>query len=181
MSKSVLLSIKPKWCEKISSGRKTIEVRKNKPTMEVPFKVLIYCTKAGKSLVCDDEDGKLYYNPKCSNMNDIILNGKVIGEFICDRIEDYRFDWATFTAYGTKQFIVRDKSLREICLSRSQFNDYGITDKGNVEALFGWHISNLKIYDKPKDLSDFSKFGFGQKVPLKRPPQSRCYIGGVKK
>ena len=28
MSKAVMLSIRPKWCEKIASGEKTIEVRK---------------------------------------------------------------------------------------------------------------------------------------------------------
>ena len=28
MSKAVLISIKPKWCEKIACGEKTIEVRK---------------------------------------------------------------------------------------------------------------------------------------------------------
>ena len=28
MSKAVMLSVHPKWCEKIASGEKTIEVRK---------------------------------------------------------------------------------------------------------------------------------------------------------
>ena len=36
--KAVLMSIKPKWCEKIFSGEKTIEVRKTAPK-ETPFKV----------------------------------------------------------------------------------------------------------------------------------------------
>lgn len=43
--KSVLISIQPKWCELIASGKKTIEVRKTKPKLETPFKVYIYCTK----------------------------------------------------------------------------------------------------------------------------------------
>ena len=40
--KSVFLSIQPKWCELIESGRKTIEVRKTKPKIETPFKCYIY-------------------------------------------------------------------------------------------------------------------------------------------
>lgn len=43
--KSVLISIHPKWCEKIANGEKTIEVRKTKPKLDTPFKCYIYCTK----------------------------------------------------------------------------------------------------------------------------------------
>lgn len=42
--KSVLISIQPRWCELIASGKKTIEIRKTKPKLETPFKVYIYCT-----------------------------------------------------------------------------------------------------------------------------------------
>ena len=45
MSKAVLISIRPKWCEKIASGEKTIEVRKTRPKLHTPFKCYIYCTK----------------------------------------------------------------------------------------------------------------------------------------
>ena len=44
MSKAVMLSIRPKWCEKIISGEKTVEVRKTRPKLETPFKCYIYCT-----------------------------------------------------------------------------------------------------------------------------------------
>lgn len=72
MSKSVMLSIRPKWCEKIASGEKTIEVRKTKPKLDTPFKCYIYCTQSGVAL---GAWGK---------------HGKVIGEFTCDRI--YKID-----------------------------------------------------------------------------------------
>lgn len=53
--KCVMLSIRPKWCEKIASGEKTIEVRKSAPK-EVPFKCYIYCTKAkSKWRLCNSE------------------------------------------------------------------------------------------------------------------------------
>ncbi len=47
MSKAVMLSVRPKWCEKIASGEKTIEVRKTRPKLETPFKCYIYCTIDG--------------------------------------------------------------------------------------------------------------------------------------
>lgn len=43
--KSVMISIKPKYCELIASGKKTVEVRKTRPKIETPFKCYIYCTK----------------------------------------------------------------------------------------------------------------------------------------
>ena len=45
MSKAVLISIRPKWCELIASGKKTIEIRKTRPKIETPFKCYIYCTR----------------------------------------------------------------------------------------------------------------------------------------
>lgn len=62
---AVLISIRPKWCEKIISGEKTIEVRKTRPKLATPFKCRIYCTKGRQ---------------------DMGRNGKVIGEFTCDEI-----------------------------------------------------------------------------------------------
>ena len=43
--KSVMLSIQPKYCALISSGAKTVEIRKTKPKSKTPFKCYIYCTK----------------------------------------------------------------------------------------------------------------------------------------
>ena len=48
--KSVLISIQPKWCERIADGSKTIEVRKTKPKLDTPFKVYIYCTEEKRLL-----------------------------------------------------------------------------------------------------------------------------------
>ena len=97
--KSVMLSIRPKWCEKIASGEKTIEVRKTKPKLETPFKCYIYCTveMAGHDAlwVLDAPTREKYSlvavsayleTPEGANKG----NGKVIGEFTCDRI--YKID-----------------------------------------------------------------------------------------
>lgn len=154
---AVLISIHPKWCELIASGKKTVEVRKTKPKLETPFKCYIYCTK-----------GETIYLPR-----DIFgkesLNGKVIGEFVCDRIYDLRYLPKEY--YGKPVGTFEQFICENSCLSCDDIKAYG---KG--KAVYGWHISELKIYDKPRELSEFSKYGFGRPVPLKRPPQSWMYV-----
>ena len=44
--KSVLLSLKPEWWEKIRSHEKTLEIRKSRPMdVELPVRVIVYATK----------------------------------------------------------------------------------------------------------------------------------------
>ena len=90
MSKAVLFSIHPKWCEKIVNGNKTIEVRKTRPKLDTPFKCYIYCTKdkhlafmqnrfGTKLIACMDAETAI-------PVGGAVGNGKIIGEFTCDRI-----------------------------------------------------------------------------------------------
>lgn len=44
--KAVLLSIQPKWCGLIASGKKTIEVRKTRPKIETPLSVTYISLRA---------------------------------------------------------------------------------------------------------------------------------------
>ena len=129
MMKSVLIAIRPQWAEKIAKGIKTIEVRKTAPK-EVPFKAYIYCTKEKKQ---DD----IIWAGVCGDRGK--WNGRVIGEFICNNASelDYVYYWNNGYEFAT-------------CLTYRQVADYG---KG--KTLYGWHISDLKIYDKPKELSEF--------------------------
>lgn len=167
MMKSVLIAIRPQWVEKIASGQKTIEVRKTAPK-EVPFKAYIYCTKEKKQ---DD----IIWAGVCGDRGK--WNGRVIGEFICNNASelDYVYYWNNGYEFET-------------CLTYRQVADYG---KG--KTLYGWHISDLKIYDKPKELSEFRKpcdrfldcctcrrlvrneyMSCDNKIT--RPPQSWCYV-----
>lgn len=134
---SVIVSIKPEWIEKIIRGEKTIEVRKSAPK-EVPFRAYIYCTKSKEYEVTVDEvrdDGKeRHHNGK----------GKVVAMFVCDRVDKY-----TFSHYEA-EYRVTHVEQEAMCLNQLELIRYG---KGN--RLYGWHISNLKIYDKPKELSEF--------------------------
>lgn len=146
---SVLISIKPEWCEKIANGKKTIEVRKSAPK-EVPFKAYIYCTRITDKKHCSDEvDVGMWKG-----------NEHVIGEFICDRIDEYKYVYCDHPEIGypvgydcgDNWYDIDDEDLQKACLTEEEFKRYG-----NCKPLYGWHISDLKIYDKPKELSEFHK------------------------
>ena len=132
--KSVLISIRPQWVEKIASGEKTIEVRKTAPK-EVPFKAYIYETKHATEMPWVDEDGHFIYKGR----------GQVIGEFVCDKILEIK----VFKNGAIENFWFYN--LDKSCLSFDEMGAY--IGKGNIG--YGWHISDLKIYDKPKELSMF--------------------------
>ena len=162
--KSILISIQPKWCELIANGKKTIEVRKTRPKIETPYKCYIY-KSFGKRKDCFAREIQKYFN--C---------GKVIGEFVCDEIiEDKR---------GENTDVFSKFAL----LSLDEQKKYG-----KNKPLYGWHISDLKIYDKAKLLigfryyaeHDFTKrtikesreMGFiCHGAYITRPPQSWCYV-----
>lgn len=154
---SYIVSIRPKWVEKIASGEKTIEVRKSAPK-EVPFKAYIYATKPKKWFSCgavSTSDELLWLANGKVEMCDGFkfwadsgvyqgLNGRVIGEFICDKVDEY-----TFSHYEA-EYRVTHVEQKAMCLNQPELIRYG---KGNT--LYGWHISDLKIYDTPKKLSEF--------------------------
>lgn len=161
MMKEVLISIRPEWCERIANGEKTVEVRKTKPKLETPFKCYIYCTKS-ELLTKSHYNGKIYvatskkYQKLLERNGNITLSGKVIGEFVCDNI---------FPVSYTMDGFADAVDCKTSCLSQEDLYEYG-----NGKTLYGWHISDLKIYDKPKELSEFG---------LSRPPQNWCYVESI--
>lgn len=203
---AVLLSVRPKWCELIASGKKTVEIRKTRPKIETPFKCYIYCTKPEmitkyvfkpedypeymrpeKPVFCKVPDGS---SPYCSVVNG---NSKVIGEFECDVI------FTMSITYSDPTSRIALKEFPYTCLTDQQIIDY----LGNGNQGYGWHISNLVIYDKPKEIRDFCyptekycekemcggcpkdqvmgldgdyAFDCEWQRPIKRPPQSWCYV-----
>lgn len=165
--KAILMSIQPKWCKLIASGKKTIEVRKTAPK-DTPFKVYIYCTKDGYMYRCRINENRLAI-PE-------VWNGKVIGEFVCDKIEECIADYNPVT----QEFFYNEwEDSKATCLAVEEESKYG---KG--KPLYGLHISELKIYDKPKELGEFKTIKCTNKRGscsdcikyLTRPPQSWCYI-----
>ena len=173
--KSVMLSIRPKWCEKIAGSEKIIEVRKTKPKLETPFKCYIYCTMDHPyiSVSCGELD-KLNYRTNTVGR----CNGKVIGEFTCDRI----YELAPLNH-------APDDVEKQACLTREEIVNYL---KGTG---YGWHIVGLRIYDQPRELTEFRRpcpndlyceacamysnnngICNNGALPLRRPPQSWCYV-----
>lgn len=181
--KSVLISIQPKWCELIASGKKTVEVRKTRPKIETPFKCYIYCTNNGGTLH-SAYDGLHYHIGEVGKNDSSCINGKVIGEFVCDRISYVR-------NYGD---CVDMYDRIASCLSANEIIEYAQDKNGNFVYTYGWHISDLVIYDKPRRLSEFkracpdnvyecamcrhSDYTGMRCTPITRPTQSWCYVEG---
>ena len=180
----ILISIQPNWTEQIAQLIKTIEVRRNSPTIKTPFKCRIYETKGRYIKFIHGAHTKYGYG--C---------GKVIGEFVCDSIDKYDYCYCDHPELGydvgydcgDNWYDIDDEDLQKTCLTQEEFKKYG---KG--KPLYGWHITDLKIYDKPKELSEFSK-PCKIRLPLcdrceyysiwnnrceniTRPPQSWCYV-----
>lgn len=184
MNKAILMSTQPYYVFLIIARRmgwdipqnKTIEVRKDFPKdSEWNRRVHIYCSKNRKSFNRIPKQ----YQPFMAK-----LLGKVIGEFVCDRIEEYVYD--LFDGAD-----IDDDDLLETCLDRKEINIYA---KG--KTLCGIHITDLEIYDTPKELGEFNGFkkciackvsGYEVSacihdencmlpVPLTRAPQSFCYV-----
>ena len=203
--KSILISINPQWVEKILNGEKTIEIRKTKPSCELPVKVYIYCTKPKKwyhvtrHLCTSDEllykvedkvkmsNGFEYYG--CLDNYYDILNGKVVAEFTLKEVEDFSKWEYDFGA------LVRHLDLWAGTRGNYPFLiDYLKRQKKG----YAWHIDDLVVYDKPKELSEFytlkkcnscasgyessgCRYDEDCKIPVQvtRPPQSWCYVEGM--
>ena len=189
--KSILISIQPKWCELIASGKKTIEVRKTRPKIETPFKVYIYQTK--------NEAGLKHFDQHSNKLNDFLIIrkcGTVIGEIVCDKVFPI---YAQYYDHGSAERtpdkliftggIDYQKLLLEACISYQELFYYTIK---RDRFSYCWHISDLKIYDKPKELDMFRKpcsfsckecgngkgdcSTCGELNTLTRAPQSWCYV-----
>lgn len=158
--KSVLISTRPNWCEKIcrkigeENGipvyMKPVEVRKSAPK-EVPFTAYLYCTNSRFDIT--DVDDLTSESVRVVSEG----RGKVIGEFVCERVRAY-------IPFGLRGFELFPEWLEQICLSKEQLDKYG-----GLKTLYGWHISDLKIYDKPKELGEFIKI-----CPMKNPDCAKC-------
>lgn len=152
---AVMTSIKPKYCELIVSGEKTLEIRKSKPKLQTPFKCYVYCTKSGSSIYGDEKQYVTDYSSllnedaskafeKTTNLHK--WNGKVIGEFICDCIIPISI------TYSDPNNSIAQKEFPHTCLTDKEIMEY----LGNGNQGYGWHISNLAIYNEPKELSEFT-------------------------
>lgn len=181
MEKAILLSASPKQCSGTLNGYISILVRKTRPKMETPFKCYLYCTKPNTT--DPHEYLEIHTDDKIHK-----ANGKVVAEFICSRILPIKVECSDVDS----------------AVADNEFPYTGMTDKeimeylGNGKYGYGWCVTDLIVYDKPKELSEFMKhdqctyfhkndkscsFPYRCKNKwlcdsefLTRPPQSWCYV-----
>lgn len=192
MGKAVLISVQPKWAHEIIDGRKTVEVRKTKPKIEMPFKCYLYMTAGGyewqkdpwtTAISPDGTVAKLYNGAQ-----------RVIASFDVDKIYTIKDLGSQFVVDGADK-AETNGIAKESCLYFDDLKAYA----GGRKFLYGWHISNLLIFDEPKELSDFripkkcnscKVSGYENCCPYdekcivpavpSRPPQSWCYVEELK-
>lgn len=173
----------------MQAAKKTIEVRKSAPK-EVPFKAYIYCTSQkfdGEILLTVDKKIERRYR-HCRDNGDIPLAGKVIGEFVCDKVYLIKNQGSRFSVADEEQSVTNEIA-RQSCLDYDDMVGY----LGNKDG-YGLYITDLKIYDKPKELSEFyipcekkncrmcdaereyDVCAFERKKPIERPPQSYMFV-----
>lgn len=227
--RNILISIKPQYVCKILNKEKILEIRKSIPKCKLPCKVYIYCTKGKyckESLyLADDNKYDIdYYVPSDDNF---VLNGKVVAEFTLNNVEKihccdvpYRktnnLGYEYFIDNGVYQLkddyglvferddtkldtMLKNKDLKKIQLKPIDIYNY----LNGYGKFYAWQIDDLKIYDKPKELSEFEKYGsykiitdcykkqhglcnkgYGmkgnyvgcEKARIKKPPQSYCFV-----
>ena len=219
MAKSVLISIRPQWVEKIFNGSKTIEVRRTFPKqLETPFKVYVYCTKERMTRVpsmyaylhknergaCAEygtietwgKIGDVIVNPHLASKHvSFGMHGKVIGSFVCDKIEKIEFRALCLPTLSERREV--NRIAKQACLTIDEMRDYLNGDNG-----YGWHITEPHLFEKPRDITEFAIFGkcadecseydfcardiaedrvackCFKRTFLKRPTRSWCYVEG---
>lgn len=85
-------------------------------------------------------------------------DGHVVLEFTCDFITD--------SILPAEKHLVEFSDCRDSCLTPSEIIKYAA---GSM--VYFWHIKDVIIYDKPRELSEF----WCNKV-LQHPPVSWCYV-----
>lgn len=181
--KSALFSVRPEWCRKIATGEKTIEVRKTAPNLATPYKGYLYCTLSGcNELFRDVLRGDI---AAWNRENWGLRKGRVWAEFICDA------DLPLLFSCSDPEALTTHYEVPGTCLSDVEIMKY----LGNGKKGHGLHISNLQIYDKPRELSEFrcpcendlycescgmyaayTEACGNAALYLRRPPQSWCYV-----
>lgn len=188
MGKAVMLSIHPKWVGKIVDGEKTIEIRKTKPKIEIPFKCYLYMTAGGYKWQKDPWSTAISPDGTLAKL----YNGaqRVIASFDVDKIYTIKDLGSQFVVDGADE-AETNGIAKSSCLDFDDMKKYA----GCRKVLYAWHISDLKIYNEPKEITDFKRENRTEEnVPcahtkwlfepcetckacnLKRPPESWCYV-----
>lgn len=158
MSKAIMMSVHPQCSIEILNGEKTIDIRTSVPKCELPVDVYVYCTKSNGRLILNKENCACFTNRLKEGCTK--LNGKVIAKFTLKKVEEIKpFSFMQLLHGLTeKQKEIADKA----CIGW-----LGIYEYANGKSTYAWHISDLQVFDRPKELSEFG---------LKKAQQSWCYV-----
>lgn len=195
--KSILLSIKPEWYAKILNGEKTIEIRKNKALASAIQKLIneygyadiyVYCSKSNTQYLVGSKTQKCEIITKSPNarfspnIDKYTGNGKVLFKFRCYKVEEIE----TCERHSPEL-------LNQSCLNANEFYDYLTKGRNFLGQVLGYaiHISDLEIFDRPKELSELkyphSRLGIPRweivngnfvEKRIRKAPQNYCYIEG---
>lgn len=159
--KTILVSVKPKYAELEMSGKKTIEVRKF--YIKPPFKVVNYVIK--------DKIGTGIFMYGTELMGGYLLSGKVVYEYVVNKVDKIINRGNGFYIDGENNGYT-NLIAKASCLDFIDLKNYFKEKNG-----YALHISDLKIYDKPKELKKFATMckHSGEK-PITRPPQDFVYV-----
>lgn len=216
MSKAILISDKPKWCALMMNGDKNIEVRISKALANAIQKLIdeqgfadiyVYCSKGKPNLWLPYEYGcfklDISSQPYLSNKPiidyDYKMNGKVVFKFRCYKVEEILIK--PNGNYYTNT-LSNNKLLTQSCLSQKEIFEYTECHISKISGCwvsgYAIHISDLEIFDEPKELSEFKHWVFYKKCskcpygkcdndyglcsqcceikPLTKAPQNYCYV-----
>lgn len=139
--KKVIMPLSPQECERVFNGEQTILVRKRVPKIDTPYEVLVYMTAT-------KERCRLWEYITAYQIGDKMVDGsqKVIGSFVCDGVEECVPDYDPYTETFFNYFFESGND----CLTAKEIRTYG---KG--DPLYGLHITKPKLFDTPKELSDY--------------------------
>lgn len=150
--KAIMMSIRPQWIAKILNKEKTIEIRKRFPVDYVGW-VYIYCTKKYDECLWYKKDSQRYVLNYGKPTNDY-LNGKVVARFWCDKVEEiYNDSDEYYECYYQTDTLAMKDLCEQSCLDYNELNDYLCEEQG-----YAIHITNLEIFDKPKEISEFKYY-----------------------
>lgn len=147
-----MISIQPKWVEKILNREKDREIRTTMPKCELPIDAYIYCTQAKPYLkdfkfINEYTETRFYLDNKQDEIS--FLNGKVVAKFTLKDIDEVIMP-VDFTEENPRELSIINRS----CLTGQELLNYL---GGSVfKNFYAWHIDNLEIFDKPKELSEFT-------------------------
>ena len=132
-----------------------------------------------KTYICDDSCELMCLPEGYTYTENNFLNGKVVAKFTLNKAETIKLP---YTKFGCSEWVGCEEArtlqtqsmneetlLEKSCLEKNEIYGYLNFKNSPDNVGYAWHIDNLVIFGKPKELSDYG---------IKRSPQSYCYLKG---